>query len=583
VLIIKDVTERTRLEERLRQAQEDWENTFNSITDMVTVHDGDYNIIEANKAAKALLHLPLLQPDRDRKCFRCYHGAARPPADCPSCECGRTGRPALFEIYEPHLGMFIEIRAIPRFDGKGRQIGLVHIVRDITDRKRAQLALETHSRELTELTSASNRLLSLTRSADIYQEVCAVLHRVFGLKLAWIGTREEGSEEVRPAAHAGDGRGYLDDLRVTWDHTPQGNGPGGRAIRTGLPVVMTVDDPGFAPWRAAAQARGFVSALATPLIAAGRECIGVIVCYSGDREFFTPDRVKLCQVFANQATTAIENARLVNGLEQMVDDRTRQLSDANTELTALNRELDERRQEAEAASRSKSGFLANMSHELRTPLNAIMGFTDLLRMNLAGPVTEKQAEFLRDINSSAGHLLSLINDILDLSKVEAGKLEVEAGEFSVRDLVESTMVLFKERALKHAIRVSVDLDAGIGPVTADQRKVKQVLANLLSNAFKFTPDGGEVRVSARRVARAEGTGRSAVEFSVADTGIGIAPEHLERLFQPFQQVDTSLTRRHSGTGLGLSLSRRLVELHGGTIGVRSEPGKGSVFTFTLPQ
>jgi len=231
----------------------------------------------------------------------------------------------------------------------------------------------------------------------------------------------------------------------------------------------------------------------------------------------------------------------------------------------VNRTNDELRRvysELEEASRHKSEFLASMSHELRTPLNAIIGFSEVLREGMFGPMNEKQAEYLDDIVSSGNHLLSLINDVLDLSKVEAGQVELEVGPFSLREALERGVVMVREQATE------VDV------VEGDERRIKQVIFNLLSNAVKFTPTGGEVDVSAIRV-------NGEVRVSVADNGPGIAPGDHERIFEEFQQTDAGLERLE-GTGLGLALSKRLVELHGGRIWLESELGKGSTFVFTLP-
>jgi two-component system, NtrC family, sensor kinase len=256
-----------------------------------------------------------------------------------------------------------------------------------------------------------------------------------------------------------------------------------------------------------------------------------------------------------------------SSLEHKVEERTRELA------TAL-RELDEKSRELEAASRHKSEFLANMSHELRTPLNAIIGFSQVLRERLFGEVNEKQAEYLDDILSSANHLLSLINDILDLSKVEAGQVELDVAPFSLEEALESGVVMVRERATNEHVRLVVSPAPDLDVVAGDERRVRQVIFNLLSNAVKFTPAGGEVDVCALRV---DGEAR----ISVSDTGPGIAPEDQQRIFEEFQQTDTGIEQRE-GTGLGLALSKRLVELHGGRIWVESEVGKGSTFVFTLP-
>jgi signal transduction histidine kinase len=242
-------------------------------------------------------------------------------------------------------------------------------------------------------------------------------------------------------------------------------------------------------------------------------------------------------------------------------------------VNRMNDELRRLYTELEAASQHKSEFLANMSHELRTPLNAIIGFSQVLREEMFGEVNEKQAEYLEDILSSGNHLLSLINDVLDLSKVEAGQVELEIGPFSLREALERGVVMVRERATSDGVQVALAADRNVDVVDGDERRIKQVIFNLLSNAVKFTPAGGEVDVRAARV-------NGEVRVSVADTGPGIAAGDQERIFDQFQQTEIGVEER--GTGLGLALSKRLVELHGGRIWLESELGKGSTFTFALP-
>ena len=243
-------------------------------------------------------------------------------------------------------------------------------------------------------------------------------------------------------------------------------------------------------------------------------------------------------------------------------------------VNRMNDELRRLYTELEAASQHKSEFLANMSHELRTPLNAVIGFSQVLRDEMVGSVNEKQAEYLDDITSSGNHLLSLINDVLDLAKVEAGQVELEVHPFSLREALERGVVMVRERATEEGVRVAFVADPEVDVVDGDERRIKQVILNLLSNAVKFTPAGGEVDVSATRL-------NGEVRVTVADTGPGIAPEDWDRIFEEFQQSETGAGHRE-GTGLGLALSKRFVELHGGRIWLESELGEGSTFTFALP-
>ncbi len=216
-----------------------------------------------------------------------------------------------------------------------------------------------------------------------------------------------------------------------------------------------------------------------------------------------------------------------------------------------------------------------MSHELRTPLNAIIGFSEVLLARYFGELNEKQDDYLKDIHNSGKHLLNLINDVLDLSKVEAGRMELEVSRFDLPAALADAMTLIRERAGKHGIALGLEVAPALGEIAADERKFKQIVVNLLSNAVKFTPDGGRVDVVATR---ADG----GLLVAVRDTGIGIAPEDQEAVFEEFKQVGTNYMSKHEGTGLGLALVRRFVELHGGRIWVESAPGAGSTFYFTLP-
>ena len=282
------------------------------------------------------------------------------------------------------------------------------------------------------------------------------------------------------------------------------------------------------------------------------EAIGVITMLRGPQvRPFSDKQIELVTTFADQAVIAIENVRLFN-------------------------EIQEKSSQLEVANRHKSEFLANMSHELRTPLNAIIGFSEVLSDKMFGEVNDKQLQYLKTIHASGQHLLSLINDILDLAKIEAGRMELELSSFNLGAALDNALTLIRERAGRHGIALDLQCPPELKEWTADERKFKQVMLNLLSNAVKSTPQGGKITVRARR---AEG----GIEVSVSDTGVGIAKEDHERVFEEFRQAGRDRLKKAEGTGLGLALTRKFVELHGGKITLESEPGKGSTFTFTLPE
>ena len=332
-----------------------------------------------------------------------------------------------------------------------------------------------------------------------------------------------------------------------------GDGVVGRAAASREPVEVPniLEERTYAPrMREMLERFGFRASLAVPLLREDR-IVGGLVVRRKSTGVFRPEVIELLKTFATQSVLAIQNARLFREIE----DKSRQI---------------------EAANRHKSEFLANMSHELRTPLNAIIGFSEVLGERMFGELNEKQAEYTEDILSSGRHLLSLINEILDLSKVEAGRMELELATFDLPLAIDNARTFVRERATKHGINLDVTVDERLGDFVGDERKIKQVLLNLLSNAVKFTPEGGRIGINARQ---ADGS----VEISVSDTGIGIAPEDQPKIFEEFRQVGADYAHKVEGTGLGLTLAKKFVELHGGRIWVTSEVGKGSTFSFNLPE
>jgi signal transduction histidine kinase/putative methionine-R-sulfoxide reductase with GAF domain len=341
----------------------------------------------------------------------------------------------------------------------------------------------------------------------------------------------------------------LRELQNSFPSAPDRSNAAGRAILGCKPVHIQdrSSDPEYNP--ALARALVYRRILAVPLLREGKP-VGAITVGWGPPGPINPRHEDLLRTFADQAVIAIENVRLF-------------------------KEIQEKSAQLEVANKHKSEFLANMSHELRTPLNAIIGFSEVLSEKMFGELNEKQADYLKDIHESGKHLLSLINDILDLSKIEAGRMELDLASFHLPTAISNAMTLVRERAQRHGIKLGLDVDARLGDFNADERKVKQILLNLLSNAVKFTPEGGRVDVSAKM-------DTDKVAIAVRDTGVGIAPEDQAALFEEFKQVGKDSTRKAEGTGLGLALTKRFVELHGGEIRVDSAPGKGSTFTVTLP-
>jgi len=407
------------------------------------------------------------------------------------------------------------------------------------------------ARSVQELTALGQTTQAVNSSLELGQVLTTIAEQATTLCQADAGfilEYHEASGELRFSA--------------TWNTSPEyvhaiehaqitlGKGAAGQCAATGQPVQIPdiLADAGY-PFRDILARDGYRAVLSVPMLHDGR-ILGTVNLVRKTPGAFAEEHVRRLATFANQTSLAIEHARLY-------------------------RDLTEKGRQLEAASRHKSEFLANMSHELRTPLNAIIGFSEvLLDPSLVVPDAEHR-QFVEDILASGKHLLALINDILDLSKVEAGRMELHCAPFNLPLTIESAAGLVRERASRHGITLQLAVDGTLGEVVADERKVRQILLNLLANAVKFTPDGGRVAVTAVPVA-------AGVEIAVSDTGIGIAPEDQAAVFEEFRQVGGPPGQKREGTGLGLALAKRFVELHGGTIGVQSALGQGSTFTFTLP-
>jgi signal transduction histidine kinase len=346
--------------------------------------------------------------------------------------------------------------------------------------------------------------------------------------------------------------GYDPDFKEFLESNPISPGRGtitGRVVLEGKTIHIpdVLDDPEYT-YLKGQKTGGYRTILGVPLMREGAAIGVLIVGRSKPRPFTTP-QIELAETFADQAVIAIENVRLFDEIQ----DKSRQL---------------------EEASQHKSQFLANMSHELRTPLNAILGYTELMTDGAYGEPSEKMLGILKRLEANGKHLLGLINDVLDLSKIEAGQLELELSDYCIQDIAQAVRSTLEPLAADKKLAFKVEMTPKLPPGRGDGRRLTQVLINLVGNAIKFT-DAGEVAIKAE-------ANNGTFHVSVRDTGPGISAADQAKLFQEFQQADNAITRKKGGTGLGLAISKRIIEMHGGRIWVESQPGQGSTFTFTLP-
>jgi len=442
----------------------------------------------------------------------------------------------------------------------GRQIALLKTFADqaviAIENVRLFKELEARTGELSRSVEQLTALSDISRAVSSTLDVDTVLDTIVSHASQLAGGAgcaiyeyDESAEQFELRATHGYDAGFVEALRAA--PLRKGEGLMGRATEIGEPIqVPDITQPGAyrSSIRDTVMRFGYRALLSVPLLRE-EQIIGSLSLTRKEPGEYSPEMIEVLKTFATQSALAIQNARLF----REIADKSRQL---------------------EVASRHKSEFLANMSHELRTPLNAIIGFSEVLNERMFGELNDKQEEYLKDIHASGQHLLSLINDILDLSKIEAGRMELELTDFDLPAAVDNAVTLVRERASRKGVTVRIAIGDQVGTMRGDERKIRQVLLNLLSNAIKFTPEGGRIEVGAA-------LGNGAVEVSVSDTGVGIAPEDLEAVFEEFRQVGASAAKQE-GTGLGLALSRKFIELHGGTIRVASEVGAGSTFTFRLP-
>ncbi|MCL4297233.1 MAG: response regulator [Anaerolineae bacterium] len=466
-------------------------------------------------------------------------------------------------------GTEIEVEALETpfiYQGK---LAVQLVARDLTAHNRTRAEILQRNHELTTLQAAG---ITITSSLDLRHVLDTVTYEM--TKLLGVETcilSEWNPVEQTISGMAGyDPAGWWDskspaEIRLAEYPVTR------EVLEEQICEQMTLNQPNIDPAEFAyMRGANLKTRMLLPMIFKGQVLGLVELADSRVERIFTRQEISLAQLLANQAAGAIENARLFERLEeergllaQRVQERTAELSRANAELAK--------------AARLKDEFLAGMSHELRTPLNSILGFAEILQNGTFGPLNERQLKFAKNIEESGAHLLAVINDILDLSKVEAGKMELEITPVSIEAVCEASLRMIRQLALKKQLQVAETVIDQVAEIQADERRLKQMLVNLLSNAVKFTPEGGQVGLEVRG-----DEAEQVVHFTVWDTGIGIAPEDLKRLFKPFVQLDSRLSRQYSGTGLGLSLVFRMAELHGGSVSLESQVNQGSRFTFSLP-
>lgn len=560
----QDITERKRAEAQVEYQARLLEN----VNDAVLATDTQFNITSWNHAAEEMYGYKAAEVlgQKAQKVIHSELNDEQRTIAVQSLNENGSYRTEVLQYHRDGHSFWVEVSTFVLKESNGQIYGYVTINRDITQRKEAEKQIRRQLRYLNALRMID---IAISSSFDLHIVLDVVLQQVFsqlGVDASAVLLYNPQLQTIEYAAS----RGFRSNA-LHYTDLKLGEGYAGRAVieRKTIRISDLMETGSKLANSLLLEHESFVEYYGAPLIAKGN-VIGVLEIYHRSHLNIDSEWLEFLETLAGQAAIAIDNAQLFETLQRSNADLERRVVERTAELNQTNAEL-------EHANQIKDEFLANMSHELRTPLTSILGLSESLLEERRGSLNEHQQKSLQIIESSGRHLLELINDILDLSKIEAGKFDFYPQPISVDEICRASLAFIKAQAVKKSITVTYIQDTSVSKIFADPRRLKQILVNLLSNAVKFTPENGEVSLQVKADLE-----QDRIKFSVIDNGIGIAAEDMRLLFQPFVQVDSGLNRQHEGTGLGLALVQKLTDLHGGSVQTESEVGKGSRFTVNLP-